>query len=280
MLHYRLNAYVPAGGFYHVARAFFSPGRRAQLHGQDFAEVFWVEAGRGTHLVNDQRIALEPGDTVFMRPRDVHGLTAHGRDGLTFVNIAFHGKHLSRLRRRYYIREDWPWAGDDVPATVRLSASRISQLSRFAEDLRAQRQSERALDRFLLNLLALVEPQGVIGESGRHDVPGWLARGMQRFAGDRDAIALGMPALTRHCAKSREHVSRTIRVCMGCSATEWITEVRLGLAEADLRLTDKTILDVAIDCGMPNLANFYLRFKRRFGVTPRRYRLGARALVS
>jgi AraC family cel operon transcriptional repressor len=270
---------VPADRYYHVARAFFGNGQRAQLHGQDFPEVFWIEAGRGTHLVNDQRVALEPGDTVLMRPRDVHGLTARGRDGMTFVNIAFHANHLARLKRRYYQREAWPWAGGDLPATVRLSASRISQLSRFAEDMQAQGQSALALDRFLLNLLALLEPHGAAGDLNQHDMPGWLARGTRRFAGDRDAIRIGIPALARHCAKSREHVSRTVRSCMGCSATEWITTIRLDLAEADLRLSDKSILDVAIDCGMPNLANFYLRFKQRFGVTPRRYRLGARALV-
>ena len=279
MLHYRLNSYVPRGGFYHAARAFFSPGQRAQSHSQDFPEVFWIEAGRGTHLINDQRIALQPGDLVLMRPRDKHGLAAHPREGMTFINIAMHTSHLTRVRRRYYKDEPWPWAGDDLPTCVRLSATHISDLGRCVYELQSQGQTARALDRFLLNLLSKLETHQHTGQAKSTDMPAWLAHGIQTFAADREAIILGIPALAKCCAKSREHVSRSIRNHMGLSTTEWVTGIRLDLAESDLRLTDKPIIEIAMDCGMPNLANFYLRFKRRFGVTPRRYRLGARALV-
>lgn len=279
MLYYRLSSYVPGDGLYHVARAFFSPGQRAQLHGQDFAEVFWVEAGRGTHLINGRRIPLQSGDLVLMRPGDTHGLVADAHDGMTFINVAMPATHLTRLRRRYYRGELWPWAGGDLPASMRLSARRVGELGRHVLELQNQGQTARALDRFLLNLLSVLETRQRVGEIKTSDMPAWLENGTQRFVADREAIVSGIPALARCCAKSREHVSRSVRIHMGVSTTEWVTAIRLDLAESDLRLTDKTILDVAMDCGMPNLANFYLRFKRRFGVTPRRYRLGARALV-
>lgn len=167
----------------------------------------------------------------------------------------------------------------DLPTSIRLSATQVSQLGRYLTELQTQRQTGRALDRFLLNLMSLLETQQHVGEIITNNMPPWLVCGVQGFAADRGAIIDGIPAHAQHCAKSREYVTRSMRTHMGLSASEWVTAIRLDLAESDLWLTDKPILEFAMDCGMPNLANFYLRFKRRFGVTTRRYQLGARAVV-
>ena len=45
-------------------------------------------------------------------------------------------------------------------------------------------------------------------------------------------------------------------------------------------MTDLPIVRIAGDCGIGNLSHFYRLFNARFGVTPRRYRLGHQTLIS
>ena len=52
------------------------------IHSHDFAEVFWIEEGPGTHLIQDQNITLQRGEMVFIRPSDSHALRY--RRGSTF----------------------------------------------------------------------------------------------------------------------------------------------------------------------------------------------------
>ncbi len=44
-------------------------------------------------------------------------------------------------------------------------------------------------------------------------------------------------------------------------------------------MTDLPIVRIAGDCGIGNLSHFYRLFNARFGVTPRRYRLGHQTLI-
>lgn len=41
-------------GAFHAARTALSRTRPLAYHGHDFAEMFWVDAGRGIHRINGQ----------------------------------------------------------------------------------------------------------------------------------------------------------------------------------------------------------------------------------
>jgi AraC family cel operon transcriptional repressor len=63
------------------------------------------------------------------------------------------------------------------------------------------------------------------------------------------------------------------------SCTKLILARKLGRAARQWRMTDRPILDVAMDCGLGNLAYFYRLFQRRYGLTPRHYRLRQQTVV-
>ena len=44
-------------------------------------------------------------------------------------------------------------------------------------------------------------------------------------------------------------------------------------------MTDRKILDIALECGLGNLGYFYRLFAKQYGLTPRQYRLRQQALV-
>ena len=73
---------------FHLARVKIHSRQDLSLHEHDFAEVFWIENGKGIHLINGQRVRLQEGDLVMIRPDDEHTFTSN-KIGLTLMNSAF-----------------------------------------------------------------------------------------------------------------------------------------------------------------------------------------------
>jgi AraC family cel operon transcriptional repressor len=103
-------------------------------------------------------------------------------------------------------------------------------------------------------------------------LPAWLQEAVAQLQRP-ERIAGGAGALADLAGRSAEHISRTVRARTGMTTTQFILGLKLERAARQLRMTDRAILEVALDCGLGNLAYFYRVFKRRYGLTPRHYRL-------
>jgi AraC-like DNA-binding protein len=68
------------------------------------------------------------------------------------------------------------------------------------------------------------------------------------------------------------HLSRVFRETLGMSFREKQTEIRLNRARELLATTGYKVVDVALESGYQSLSLFNLMFKRRFGVSPARWR--------
>lgn len=66
--------------------------------------------------------------------------------------------------------------------------------------------------------------------------------------------------------------SRYFTECMGIGFAEYIMQKRIQLAIHMLQDSDKTVLEIAFDCGFNNSANFYKAFKKITKLNPGDYR--------
>ncbi len=71
------------------------------------------------------------------------------------------------------------------------------------------------------------------------------------------------------------HLSRTFHDVVGVSFRQKQAETRLNRAQELLATTRSKVLDVALDSGYQSLSLFNLMFKRRFGMTPAKFRQAA-----
>jgi AraC-like DNA-binding protein len=78
-----------------------------------------------------------------------------------------------------------------------------------------------------------------------------------------------------HC--SPRHVSRLFNEVVGMSFREKKSEVRLLRARELLSTTEAKILDVALESGYQSISLFNLMFKKRFGVSPGKWRAGVKS---
>ncbi len=83
---------------------------------------------------------------------------------------------------------------------------------------------------------------------------------------------LTMAQLAELCGFSEIHFMNIFKKSIGTSCGSYIIEYRLAMAAVDLRETDGSILQIALDNGFRNISYFNRSFKKRYQMTPSEYR--------
>ncbi|MGO8839453.1 MAG: helix-turn-helix domain-containing protein [Limisphaerales bacterium] len=268
---------VLPGEAYHIARCDMCGPCPFKLHTHDFAEVFWVERGKGVHDINCRRLPLERGTLVAMRPRDRHAFRCETEDGYTIVNVAFTKDTLRLLRSRYFRTEDrFFWANGPLPFQVTLEASRMRWLQNWTEHLSRAPRTRLEGERFLIELLRELSARTAVDPE--NSLPDWLRNALEGIRDPRHFM-LGTPQLAKLAARTPQHVNVVLKTRLGLTATEVVNRARLDYAAIQLRMSTRKILEICLDCGFQNLGHFYTLFRRQFGMTPHDHRQRARTVL-
>ncbi|MDF3059480.1 MAG: AraC family transcriptional regulator [Rariglobus sp.] len=238
------------------------------LHTHDFAEIFWVNEGTGLHLINGRRERLQAGDLWCIHPEDSHALEVSGGDSFAITNVAFPSEALEWMRTRYFSGQTrWFWTkerrGD------RVDTARLHALNAAADQLAAAPRDRLHFEHFLLGVFSVLT--GAREEEGLEGAPEWLAeacRGMRAA----EAVREGVPAFFRFAGRSPEHVARVTRATLGITPSEYVNRLRIAQAAFQLRMTSRTVTEIALDAGYENLSHFFHVFRRLHGMSPRAYR--------
>lgn len=90
----------------------------------------------------------------------------------------------------------------------------------------------------------------------------------ENFTGD-----IKLSALARMRSVSPEHLSRTFKSCVGIGFSEYLTLLRLEHAKEMIKNEpNKTISEIAYECGFNDGNYFSYRFKKMYGVSPSKLR--------
>lgn len=88
----------------------------------------------------------------------------------------------------------------------------------------------------------------------------------------RDDEALTLHALAARLGYSDFYMTRQFRAITGLSLREYLRARRLAFALAEVRDTDRRLLDIALDYGFSSHEAFTRAFRAEYGVTPADYR--------
>lgn len=240
-----------------------SPG----YHRHDFAELFWVVSGSGQHQTSEGTKSLRAGDCIFVRPEHAHALHPASGQSLCFYNLAFPNRHLVSLQRLFPAVCSHFWPRAKSPLSIHLTEVLRQWLQKEARLL--AKPSVEALFHFLLGFHLRLKPP--TASPLPPDIPQWLVAAYPEFS-TPDGFSGGVNQLAAICKRSPETVSRTVRHHLGITAVEWVNRLRMEHACHELRLTDRSILDILLECGFAGTSQFYKRFNESFGMSPAAYR--------
>lgn len=254
------------------------PGEIFPLHDHDFPEVFWIAEGTLRHEVNGMVEDLERGRLVFIRPRDRHSFLGIGARGGVICNFAVRPDIVGHLRKRYFPskRIGW-WSAAPLPKSLTLAAAELHTLNLAARELAALGEPTLAnAERFLLNLFHVVQSRERVRRIALE--PPWLTTARTAMH-DPGHLNTGVPKFAQLAGCSAAHLARTVRRVHGVTPTDLVNELRLGWAASELQFSSREIAEIALSAGFESLSHFYHLFRRQHGVTPRQFRLRARALA-
>ena len=89
---------------------------------------------------------------------------------------------------------------------------------------------------------------------------------------DRYSQELTLADMAKAAELSPNYFCRYFKKIAGCSPVEYLIDYRLNTAAYMLTTTEDGIADIALACGFNDTSHFIKFFRRKKGVTPRRYR--------
>jgi AraC family transcriptional regulator, dual regulator of chb operon len=274
-VHFKLQDFVRPGEAYHYARTTLTADNVARYHDHDYHEVFWVLRGEGEHRWNGRKSPLRAGTLCLIRPADRHVVTGSAHSPLLIVNLAFPNDAWQHVQRRYFSDERDCFALPEAQRMWKIELRGASGPVHWAERLNHPVRPRVVLDGFLMEL-PFWRPH--VASSTKDAVPDWLMRAQREIVRPEN-FGGGTLAFARLAGRSPSHVARAAVRTLGRTPTEIVNAARIEHSAQQLAETTKPILDIMLDCGLTNLSHFYALFRKRFGVSPRRYRLQAHPTV-
>jgi AraC family cel operon transcriptional repressor len=101
--------------------------------------------------------------------------------------------------------------------------------------------------------------------------PEWLRQACLQIR-QPENLRQGIDRLYALAGRSPAYISRTFRQHLGVTPTEFITRLRLEYAQYLLKYTNRSIMDIAMECGIENLSHFYHLFTESAAKTPASFR--------
>lgn len=241
------------------------------LHYHDYYEIFLIVQNEANHKTNGENQLLTVGDLLFIRDFDAHEYIPPKDKPFDFINLTFEAKTLSGLKE--YLGDSFDFdrlLTMPQPPIVSLSQRETIRLSQKLSDLNMGTVTEKKikLKQLLLELFT-----GYFREEKQSGVkvPLWLESLCEKMK-KHENFMQGTERMFEISDKSREHIARSMKKYYGVTPSDYVTELRLSYAANMLRFSNLSVTDICFECGFTNISWFYAQFKRRFNLSPSRYR--------
>jgi AraC-like DNA-binding protein len=264
MLRYRLHA-APAQAFPLNVRSAghyaLAAGRRETREPGSFLQLFWCVAGSGhLHLRRGAPVPLRPGDVFVYKPGEPHDLLA-GPGGWDYRWLTFDGERHRRIPRDHGLARSQP-AG---PCPEHL----FEKIDACLRDPTSAGELRASVLAYELLLLA-TKPQPDATPNPSH--PETAAAAKTWLDAHFTEARLNVAALAARLRVHRASLHRVFTRRYGVPPVQYLARLRLALALELLSSTRLPVADVAVRCGLPDLAHFSKLVSRHTGHSPRAYR--------
>lgn len=140
----------------------------------------------------------------------------------------------------------------------------------------AQEDQAIALD-FVRKASRLHRLRPKIPPSGRHQTPAgglapWQRGRVKSFISERISTSIALEELAQLVKLSTGYFSTAFKVSFGISPHSYIVKQRVELAKRKMCLTEASLSEIALDCGLADQAHLSRVFRRATGTTPSAWR--------
>lgn len=268
--------------FRNVAYTPHPSGSLHSYHTHDFYEMNFVLKGKCINYVSGENIEMNEGDAILMHPGTFHSV--YSENDSIVVNFLIRSEFL--LYNMSSLNKDFPFGKfieaskhDDYYRYILFTGGKgntelcLKLIEQIEKDSSATSEGflrEEALFLLFCADLAANKTYHTLSEQkGRESEK--LHEAMMFYAYEHyDTITL--ESLSEKFGYSKSHICRIFRHYTGSTFHEILTDVKLSYACTFLKETNLNVQTIAEKVGFSSIEHFHRLFKKRFSVSPLKYR--------
>lgn len=263
--------------------------RMIREHRHSRFEIVHFRSGKGIYVVNGKNYSIKSGDVFVFSSNEQHCITEI-YEPLEFVNIHFEPRFFWGSSLESFSNADM-FFNHSKSFCCRLKRDNeetekiISLIEGIFDELTTQKPEFKMMARSLLTdiIIILIRKFGYndISENSKKNLSSVKAvKGAMDYIYRHLTEQITLDDIAKNVGMSRSHFSTVFKATLGVTLWDYICEKRIELVMRKLEEnTDKSMLDIALECGFNNTANFNKAFKKQTGRTPREYKIHGNAYI-
>jgi AraC-like DNA-binding protein/quercetin dioxygenase-like cupin family protein len=258
-------------------------------HWHDCLEITCIRSGRADYFVDGRTYAMGEGDVIIFNNLEPHGWEGKGSSSVSALVAVFSPELVAEgasLFDREYLRPFYERGSNFrnmIPAGED-GVGRITALLGEAEGEFAAKGSGYRLmiKAIVLQILTLLQ-RNYSRSAEPIEMPEARRRSLERIARALDFIQSGyerdisLADAAREAGMSPHYFSAYFKKATGSTFVEYLCRLRVLKARQLALDTDRTLVDIAMEAGFNNMANFYRAYRRILGESPSEARRRLRA---
>lgn len=240
-----------------------SPENILESHFHDRFEIYINVSGDISYMVEKHLYTLNNGDIVITKPFEYH-------------NCVYNSAKLHRQYCLSFIPEGneelFSFINERLDANgslVRLTNDRLEEVFESCNILLSKELSQ--LERYaLFTRILVILGSGTTKE--QLDMMPEIIRLATEFIAQNIAEQITVTDIAAATHVSVNTLERHFKEVIGCTPASYLKSKRLANAARMLR-KGSSVTDACLDSGFVNCSHFIVQFKKRFGVTPNKYRM-------
>lgn len=247
----------------HAALEMTAPAQNEEMHLHDSCEIYVNVSGNGAFMVEKALYPITRGDVIITRPNELHHAVFLPGAVHEHYCIWFRAGEESPFAARFFARERGE--GNLLSPT----GEEKERLLRLLATMETKKEEPTVLTVAFLRILALID-RSEEGSGERADLPKVLESILGEIRGRyRESVRFAEIA-KRHFI-SQSTLSRLFRTYLHISPHGYLEDLRMAQAKR-LLATGADVTFAAFESGFSDASHFILLFRRRFGITPGKYR--------
>ena len=254
--------------------------KNVKIHWHEEAEIIVIKKGEGIVSVDLTEYKVSMGDAVFVMSGQLHSISQLGNSTMEYENILFRPSMLKSAGKDLcWEKFISPLLSGTAPVSPYLPSdmmvkSGIADYIRNIDSLCDEKNSgyQLAVKGYLFLVIHCLS-SGIAVTSERtpkkhlKKIKSVLSYVEEHYSED-----ISVEDMAELCFYSKSYFMKFFKESMGMSFITYLNDYRLETAANKLRATDDNILEIAEACGFDNLSYFNRSFKKKYGITPGKYR--------
>lgn len=257
------------------------------IHWHEEAEITLIQEGTSRYVIDFETYELEEGDIILISPQVLH--SAQLTNGQTMVSetYVFHldmlnGKTMDGCSIKYV--NPLQNGTNKFPPVIKPSMKGYAKLLACINELKETFLTpstgyELMIKHDLFQIIYQLYHNDLVNVGTTKSASKQIEEKLKDILGfieEHYNEPLTIQQLADLCNFSKCHFMNFFKKYVGISCMEYIIEYRLNEVAAMLPLKEGSITSLAMDVGFNNISYFNRAFKRKFGVTPKRYGEGVK----